>query len=506
MSPKRMEVQLGVFLICVMCLDLVLSVQEEEQLANLLRSSPMMRTKKSPILSESLTGSHCLDNFEVNEKLIIRMNDSIDLGAVFLNATELDTFKFCLKYCCETPLCNTAVWDQKSGSCFLFDCGSPDDFYCLFDPINTYMSGVLMVDRHAFESISRAHNEKHENQLQTLGFNDGPLQVVPKKGYASKPRVTCGTFQFACRNGVECVAVYDTCNSIPQCSDGSDEDPEQCPGTSTVIPPPAFPPRQQNVPPNQPAITHPRPDVMPRPASIDQWGREGERYVPQQQQEQQQQTVQPQSMFQHQTSGILPNGMMMGQPSAQQQQKQQQQQQRLPPGFWPNGGQVQFPYGYNQGPRVDYSNNFGYGFAPNANPEAKIGEYYPNNFNVQTPQQFTPQPAVPPAKSKTDLESKKENQKGTTKKPMTTTSLPPTKPDHLIKQEFKTILIEDLKDEDFIMETPAAAVFTLVVGVILSALLAILLVCRVRTLRRRGRKRNVSADADGDYLVNGMYL
>lgn len=32
-----------------------------------------------------------------------------------------------------------------------------------------------------------------------------------------------------------------------------------------------------------------------------------------------------------------------------------------------------FPYGYNQGPRVDYSNNFGYGFAPNANPEAKIG-------------------------------------------------------------------------------------------------------------------------------------
>ena len=37
-------------------------------------------------------------------------------------------------------------------------------------------------------------------------------------------------------------------------------------------------------------------------------------------------------------------------------------------------------------------------------------------------------------------------------------------------------------------------------------LLAVVIACRVRVMRRRGRKRNLSSDADGDYLVNGMYL
>uniref|UniRef100_A0A0K0CZ02 Low-density lipoprotein receptor domain class A n=1 Tax=Angiostrongylus cantonensis TaxID=6313 RepID=A0A0K0CZ02_ANGCA len=31
-----------------------------------------------------------------------------------------------------------------------------------------------------------------------------------------------GEWQWTCRNG-ECIARYDTCDGIPQCSDGSDE-------------------------------------------------------------------------------------------------------------------------------------------------------------------------------------------------------------------------------------------------------------------------------------------
>ncbi|VDM56236.1 unnamed protein product [Angiostrongylus costaricensis] len=31
-----------------------------------------------------------------------------------------------------------------------------------------------------------------------------------------------GEWQWACRSG-ECIARYDTCDGIPQCSDGSDE-------------------------------------------------------------------------------------------------------------------------------------------------------------------------------------------------------------------------------------------------------------------------------------------
>ena len=56
------------------------------------------------------------------------------------------------------------------------------------------------------------------------------------------------------------------------------------------------------------------------------------------------------------------------------------------------------------------------------------------------------------------------------------------------------------------METPSAAIFTLVVGLMLTSLLAVGLICKMRQLRRPGRKRNLASDADQDYLVNGMYL
>ncbi|KAL3998445.1 Low-density lipoprotein receptor domain class A family protein [Acanthocheilonema viteae] len=34
--------------------------------------------------------------------------------------------------------------------------------------------------------------------------------------------LTCGEWQWMCNNG-ECIAQYDLCNGIPQCTDGSDE-------------------------------------------------------------------------------------------------------------------------------------------------------------------------------------------------------------------------------------------------------------------------------------------
>lgn len=35
----------------------------------------------------------------------------------------------------------------------------------------------------------------------------------------------CGRFQFQCHSG-DCIAVYNACDGIPQCDDGSDEGPE----------------------------------------------------------------------------------------------------------------------------------------------------------------------------------------------------------------------------------------------------------------------------------------
>ena len=39
----------------------------------------------------------------------------------------------------------------------------------------------------------------------------------------------CSNFEFRCRSG-DCVAIYDRCNGISQCDDGSDEDPSECGG------------------------------------------------------------------------------------------------------------------------------------------------------------------------------------------------------------------------------------------------------------------------------------
>ena len=102
-------------------------------------------------------------------------------------------------------------------------------------------------------------------------------------------------------------------------------------------------------------------------------------------------------------------------------------------------------------------------------------------------------------------------------------------------------LLKDLKDENFVMETPSSAICTLVIGgnlslfyclkviilivvkfipeiilhirfitiflaTALSLVTCIALFCRCRSLREKRRKRNLASDADGDYLVNGMYL
>jgi hypothetical protein len=67
-------------------------------------------------MSNNFEGSHCLGAFDISEKTIIRYDESRERGAKFLNETEIDTFEYCLKYCCDTRLCNLAVWDEKVSS------------------------------------------------------------------------------------------------------------------------------------------------------------------------------------------------------------------------------------------------------------------------------------------------------------------------------------------------------------------------------------------------------
>lgn len=61
------------------------------------------------------------------------------------------------------------------------------------------------------------------------------------------------------------------------------------------------------------------------------------------------------------------------------------------------------------------------------------------------------------------------------------------------------------KDNNEILR-PRGAVISLAVGLTVTAIMAALITCRLRVVRRRGRRGNGPYAHDADYLVNGMYL
>jgi len=72
-------------------------------------------------------------------------------------------------------------------------------------------------------------------------------------------------------------------------------------------------------------------------------------------------------------------------------------------------------------------------------------------------------------------------------------------------ERYEESLIAEVQDELRPMEMPGIAAFTLVVGVAITTFIVVVVVCRIR----RGRisfRRRLTHEADGDFLVNGMYL
>lgn len=63
---------------------------------------------------ESVRAEHgCLEKFEVRENTIIRTEVSRGLGAKFLVESDVGNREDCLTYCCQTHLCNVAVFEEK---------------------------------------------------------------------------------------------------------------------------------------------------------------------------------------------------------------------------------------------------------------------------------------------------------------------------------------------------------------------------------------------------------
>ncbi|RVE45308.1 hypothetical protein evm_010013 [Chilo suppressalis] len=86
----------------------------------------------------------------------------------------------------------------------------------------------------------------------------------------------CSRYQFECRRGGECIAVYNACDGVPQCADGSDEAPELgCPAAAAAAAPkpaPFAPPQPTpGAPPVPTAPPHhytPSPPPPPPPPQI----------------------------------------------------------------------------------------------------------------------------------------------------------------------------------------------------------------------------------------------
>ncbi|XP_043251201.1 uncharacterized protein LOC122396676 isoform X1 [Colletes gigas] len=185
----------------------------------------------------------CLDSFVIHRDKIIRTYESRDMGAKYLNENDVDSEDECQKFCCSTEGCDVFIFEEKKpGNCYLFQCGPLHNFKCKFTSHANYSSAV----RTNYNTQSNTQQEEEirisqqEHELKSLrkladpaqaeySFTESPLKLsatlTPKLLPTTPPLVkqACSRNQYECRSSGDCIAVYNVCDGIPQCADGSDE-------------------------------------------------------------------------------------------------------------------------------------------------------------------------------------------------------------------------------------------------------------------------------------------
>ena len=211
-----------------------------------------------------------------------------------------------------------------------------------------------------------------------------------------------------------------TCNGIPQCDDGSDEGREVCP--ASTAPPRAVPP-------------HPRPDLDPGPGGRPAY---------------------PGPAMQRQHGSLGPDYVY-----------------RYPAGGPPYGGPLyQAGPQYPGGPQYQPGPQYVPGPQYPAGPQYRAGPPYP----ARPPPQQPAGPAPAPPRNRTEEQSSTAapvTSSRPTPRPATTSTLSP-------EEKFEAELIAELGDSLQSMEMPGLAVLSLTLGILLSCLLCITVVCRVR--------------------------
>ncbi|KAK4875690.1 hypothetical protein RN001_012112 [Aquatica leii] len=549
----------------------------------------------------------CLENFDIHKDKIIRTQDSKNMGAKYINEIDLGSREECLRLCCETENCDVFVFEEKnSGSCYLFQCGPPEDFKCKFTHHANYSSAILAVNRHLPDLESQIKLTKHEQELAKLSFrkpevenevdkNKTPeikttlstttvteVKVVttpPTKKTQIKDTIKCSRYQFECRSTKECIGIYNACDGIPQCADGSDEGPElECPGALTtpqsthirpnpsyeevpntqnrpIIPQPflnhkyqqPIPQREQiNVQMTNPQRTDAdfiRPDLQnsfaPRPPAVpyERVNIPPYQQIPAQIQNnwmprQPNQMPQPYPQFEDRNSHIFnhkENGLQVSEGQDIRYNKHKGAMQVLHRALgYSSAGQGQYPEGTGKD-------------------IAKIGSYLDDTYrqNPQYPEKWLKPPSrvsVTDDRSKPYYQTSQEQSSVTWK-----LDKPPQDHEHekmaqdlkhskslmeKVTPEKKQIKIEKVEThhhehsgehgqypkvaaykvaevldlQDGITDTPSGAVLSLTLGLIITVVMALLIGCRLRVVRRKIRRGGKSYAHDADYLVNGMYL
>ncbi|KAF5273886.1 hypothetical protein FQA39_LY01001 [Lamprigera yunnana] len=505
---------------------------------------------------------------------------------------------------------NFAFLLQNSGSCYLFECGPPEDFKCKFTHHANYSSAILAVNRHLPDLESQIKLTKHEQELAKLRKSEvgnaeeekvrtpeirttpATTTVAEAKVITASPTkakteeiknvVKCSRYQFECRSTKECIGIYNACDGIPQCADGSDEGPElECPDTLTTpqtlrihqnppITPQQLPPHKlyQQPPQQEHAIVQLsngprvqntdflRPDLRngfvprPPPMTFDTPNLPQYQQIPPQiqnnwLQRQSNQIPQPYQQYEDRNSHIFnhkENGLQVSEGQDIRYNKHKGALQVLHRALgYSSAGQVQYP-DISGKENTKISNNQDDTYRQNPQYQEKwmkpsLREALPNRVdNWQQPNPLPPgneehnknyyqtsveQPLIP-WKSEKPLEhedhehekmahdlkqSKNLMEKALEKKQIKIEKIKTHHHDDAQYPKADAYKVAEVLDlQDGITDTPSGAVLSLTLGLIITMVMALLIGCRLRVVRRKIRRGGKSYAHDADYLVNGMYL
>ncbi|XP_017025840.1 polyglutamine-repeat protein pqn-41 [Drosophila kikkawai] len=617
-------------------------------------------------LSKRMDLEVCIGHFDVHKNTIIRTGESQAIGGKYLQGLELDTIEECERLCCETDACDVYIFERKTGGyCYLFECGPPENFHCKFTRHSNYTSSVLTpqarqtselasTPRPQLPHIPSNNISQQEWELSNLklkpeardkpsvaspavaptgsggsGTGVGVAQAQAVNPVQSVPIAHCSRFQFTCHSG-ECIAVYNACDGIPQCEDGSDEGPEcdavsssatKSSGSSSSSVEPVKPMVQQYLPvqqqlqvaaqqqqqqqqqqqPQHVIVLGPPPPPPPPPPMVNNredaaaWANrkmitEGQQQQPQQQQGGSIATDEQSHIFSHKGLQLQPpsasaqvqgqqaqggaaivqqvqgqstplqvsaydsnqamygmslprSGMYVSQQQQQPLQNPQQQlqaassgQQMSPNVVWPQQQQQpQLPV--QQQPQQQLSQVYaaaapappvqhqtaamlpvlnaapaqGKNQAPSAD-----GDYedYDEETYTEAPkkkQHKHKKVKVKTAKDPIELALEQNKQQQETAAGASLSSATLLVPVSAVHEQYKMIhenLAMEFRDHDGHSERPGGAVLSLTLGLLVTAALAILIGCRMRTVSRRARRLGGKTpySQEADFLVNGMYL